>query len=121
MTDMELAIELAWLAGFADGEGCFMVNAHGSGGRLSIAQNDPRPLYRAIRAMRCGKVCGPYAGAGNSKPRYEVNFCGQSFYLAVVDLWPYLSEPKREQIERTMTRVQRTRSLFTSNRCNLTA
>jgi hypothetical protein len=102
--------ELAWAAGFFDGEG------HIGAGRsslhfdrpkirpyaivyLKIGQTDRRPLDRFRDAVGCGAVRGPYKyNRPNNKPiwvwqvgRFE------RVQATVAMLWRFLSEPKRLQ------------------------
>jgi hypothetical protein len=58
------AVDLAWAAGFFDGEGCFTAKsgwAHGHSypqkyPRAEIAQKDPEVLLRFKAIVNCGKV-----------------------------------------------------------------
>lgn len=95
---MDTELELAWAAGFFDGEGCskhYMT--------LSVGQKDRRPLDRFAAAVGYGNVTGPYLHGHkkNGDPIYchhwEVS--GQKAVAVLRKLWPYLSEPKREQIK----------------------
>ena len=52
--------ELAWAAGFFDGEGCFCFSEAGQYVCVSITQTEREPLDRFERAVGLGKVNGPY-------------------------------------------------------------
>jgi hypothetical protein len=98
------AIELAWCAGFYDGEGC----ATTTGGanrlpylRLQVAQKDLRPLTRFQRAVGIGNLGAPDRRTGVSC--WAVH--GTKAERVAELLWPYLSEPKREQIQAVRARV----------------
>ena len=52
--------ELAWAAGFFDGEGCFSYTEKARYGVATITQADIRPLDRFKTAVRVGNVYGPY-------------------------------------------------------------
>lgn len=102
-----MSLELAWAAGFFDGEGSAYVQyssrtKYAEKGKyaypaIQVTQKDPRPLQRFMDAL---------GGIGNVRGPYDKHN-GQCFWhkagkgaLEVVEmLWPYLSEPKREQIE----------------------
>jgi len=115
--------ELAWAAGFFDGEGS--IGLRQQTGRpcpyptISIGQVDPRPLERFQRAIGGhGKIYGPRqrtAPSGRpSKPFWE----WQSNRFEVIQavyalLWRFLSEPKREQVRRTMLELRDARRLST--------
>lgn len=101
--------ELAWAAGFFDGEGCF----HCSGQsrtlqpRVSIGQVDRGSLDRFQRAVQVGKVYGPKKHAGRNEKigyhQYQVgSFEGVQHILAV--LWPFLGPIKKEQGSRVIAR-----------------
>jgi hypothetical protein len=87
-------IELAWAAGFFDGEGS--VYFTGKYITLAITQADRRPLDRFRAALDLGTVRGPYR---LEKSPYFVYTAGVYEIQPVIEkLWPLLSEPKREQI-----------------------
>ena len=103
--------ELAWAAGFFDGEGSICSTArktkHGDSYHMivSISQTDPRPLERFRLAVGMGKVGGPY-NTFNAytkqvyKPVYAFRLHTAGEVLTMVaKLWPYLSEPKRDQMQ----------------------
>lgn len=87
-------IEIAWAAGFFDGEGS--VYATGKYLVLAITQADRRPLERFRAAVSLGTVGGPYR---LEKSPYFTYRAGVYEVQPVIEkLWPLLSEPKREQI-----------------------
>lgn len=115
--------ELAWAAGFFDGEGCCVLARRGAkrvGNKLysqkvpwrihfSINQTASTPLERFQLAVGgFGRVRGPYAPhirnriAGRvqaRKPQWQ--FAAEKFsdvQEIVGRLWLYLSQPKRDQI-----------------------
>ena len=102
--------ELSWAAGFFDGEGNFgsfisKANDRKSGRKryivAQIAQVDVRPLERFLRAVGLGSVHGPYIDKRPTHaPIYQWRYSGAIGCQQLTELlWPYLSEPKREQIE----------------------
>lgn len=93
--------EIVWAAGFFDGEGSAGVQKRDPTRkpymRLTVTQKDPRPLRRFQEAVGAGRIYGPYPPRGVHKW-----IASPKAALLVVELlWPYLSEPKREQISRT--------------------
>ena len=104
--------ELAWAAGFFDGEGHIGVHVgdHSQGRPwkridlyLSISQVDRRVLDRFRDAVGVGSVNGPYihpsvAARKNEQPRYYFTTAKFEHIQAVVAmLWQFLSPVKREQ------------------------
>lgn len=95
--------ELAWAAGFFDGEGCTAKkNATGTSLPsilISISQNDRRVLDRFVAAVGRGGVYGPYDRPNlGSHPMYAAYVIGYDSVLAtMIDLWPYLDEMKQDQ------------------------
>jgi hypothetical protein len=92
--------QLAWAAGFFDGEGHIRNQDYGTL-RLTVTQVDTRPLARFIMAVKClGNVIGPYGDSrGKRQPVYM--FSASSFeevQAIVAMLWCFLSAPKREQV-----------------------
>lgn len=102
--------ELAWSAGFADGEGCFFnQKIKGARGmrvhaRFSVGQNDREVLDRFCAAVGFGKVMGPYKRKWSDWYNYQVNSFEQVQTLGAL-LWTFLSPIKREQFERVITTV----------------
>jgi len=100
--------ELAWAAGFFDGEGWSSGNQQQAGKTkafyLGISQKDPRPLRRFLEAVD-----------QSDRPVYEnrlntVAWSGAKALAVLRKLWPYLSEPKREQAARALTDAHTARS-----------
>jgi hypothetical protein len=86
----------AWAAGFFDGEGTTTCN-HGQLG-LFVAQSEPTTLERFRNSIGgFGKVLGPYPSKTHC-PMYYYKVYGEELNLVIRNLWPYLSEPKRNQI-----------------------
>lgn len=104
--------ERAWAAGFFDGEGCVSPHFDRRPGRtpalqLSIEQNDPRPLERFAMAVgysghaNCRKTIRPPA----NKPMYRIAMGHAATVCALEAMWPYLSDPKREQALRAYEQI----------------
>lgn len=93
---------LAWAAGFFDGEGssgCYRVGKYETFYlRLSIAQNDRKVLDKFQKTVGLGSVLGPYNGKGNSHPYYSFQVQSVELVKQVMDLiWPWLGVAKKEQ------------------------
>lgn len=89
--------ELAWAAGFWDGEGHYGVNNRNQlVGR--IVQASKSPLIRFQRVVG-GKLYGPYTRAqSNRKPVWSLQFNGFEKVQALgAMLWIFSSRPKRQQ------------------------
>jgi hypothetical protein len=93
--------ELAWAAGFFDGEGwSSCVNNTGKNPSLVIGVNQVcyRTLSRFADAVEIGNTFGPYQpGNPNAKPQYAWKATGYKAVVILDKLWPYLGETKREQ------------------------
>jgi hypothetical protein len=113
-------VELAWAAGFLDGEGCIRAKKTGSQPYLSITmpQVDPRPLQRFARVVG-GRINGPYDRKGgnnpNARPCYELVAYSREAWPILSALWPFLSEPKREQAKRTIRKLYTDRRAWVAN------
>lgn len=104
-------IELAWAAGFFDGEGCFK-GARTNGisdtkyGRVSISQKDPEVLYRFKSAVGgLGSVNGPYGKNGDSHcPMWYYAAAGKSQVVTICNLLrPYLSSIKIKDMDNMLS------------------
>lgn len=105
--------ELAWAAGFVDGEGHF--GLHKTRGRptdsrgygspeLTVAQCDRQVLDRLQQALNLGVVGGPYTPKKtNHNLVYLFYVHGFERVQAIICLlWPWLSPVKRKQVKRTL-------------------
>jgi hypothetical protein len=106
--------ELAWAAGFFDGEGYVGVRRDNRPGRnltlqIGIEQVDPRPLMRFRSAV--GLESPVYARPTRRAPKRQVIHrlvMGHRDTVTTMQLlWPYLSGPKREQFLRAVKEVDR--------------
>lgn len=101
----ELNTQLAWVAGFFEGEGNFGPNK--KKGRylcpvVQIAQVGREPLDYVQKVMGLGKVKGPYGPYKSNKQAYYVYMAyGQDALLFVDRVLPYLFN-KGEQVKRTL-------------------
>jgi len=98
--------DLAWAAGFLDGEGSFMFQIRSDDrgrGRLiaQAAQADIRPLQR-LQAILGGKINGPYRILDH-RPYWMWQARGEEHTLGVfAALMPYLTAPKQEPAVRAL-------------------
>ena len=107
-----MSTELAWAAGFFDGEGCFSVIKRKNQEPnlvISITQADVRPLKRFAKIVNLG-IRGPIfrkdSGFGQ-KGHYLVRTSGKEAWRVAHLLMPYLSEPKKEQYQSCLDRGAR--------------
>ena len=107
-------IELAWAAGFFDGEGSTIFASQSKAKRPHLFQLNVRVpqcgefakevLERFKAAVgRLGKVYGPYP-RGPRKPEYQFVACNFEHTQAVLAmLWKFLSVQKREQAKKALS------------------
>lgn len=100
--------ELAWAAGFFDGEGYCGRTAFtkAKGGkkyyrwRADISQVHKEPLERFLKVIGHGKIYGPYTPKSlKSRPYFVWCAEGPNAKAAVKLLAPWLSSPKLQQAE----------------------
>jgi hypothetical protein len=93
--------ELAWAAGFFDGEGSTnLANPEKSRPcdlQVQLGQKDRRPLDR-FAAVLGGRVGGPYRDKQGNEA-YRLTYGGMTARAVIEALFPYLSAPKREQAQ----------------------
>ena len=102
--------ELAWAAGFYEGEGC--IGAYQYGRRLvlrmSVVNTDPEPMQRFYKAVGVGYVTGPNhppAFKAHWKPRYVWQAQTREAIETVVKLlYGELSVRRQQQIDAALTR-----------------
>ena len=98
--------ELAWAAGFFDGEGCVTFGKQGSL-TLSISQTHPEVLVRFREAVGAGVVRGPWHQPSKPNANTLYGYVCTSFepcQHVYAQLWPFLSSVKKQQIIDTVTR-----------------
>lgn len=105
--------ELAWAAGFIDGEGCFGFYTYTQRSKptlygmlkLDVSQANREPLDRLQKALGVGHVTGPHKRK-NPKwaPIYHLQVYGIVDILIVVEaLSPWLCSIKRTQVADAIT------------------
>jgi hypothetical protein len=105
-------LEAAWAAGFYDGEGStgFSHKVKQAGRQrvygyvtLAVSQSgSPETLERFQKAVRCGKVYGPYDHKKNAdtwRPYWRYMASNRDARKALRIMWPWLSSVKRAQAE----------------------
>jgi hypothetical protein len=97
--------ELAWAAGFFDGEGstCLCNNSL----RLQVSQNELEPLERFRVAVGVGKINRRWRTNG-FKDRWNYMYWvgGANAKTALDLLWPYLSSIKRRQALKAFNKIK---------------
>ena len=105
---------LAWAAGFTDGEGCFCINSstdkwHKRGRSIfSIGQVDRRALDRFKQIVGVGKIYGPYGpynGTQATHPHFQFDVYGFEQVQALTALlWTWLGPVKKAQAKSVLQR-----------------
>lgn len=95
------SIELAWAAGFFDGEGCTTFNPHkGRIIKMCVEQVDRENLVRFKAAIEYGNISEPrnYPSRPNASP-LSIWSCSKVSSIRVImrALWPYLGTTKKRQ------------------------
>ena len=105
------SIELAWAAGFFDGEGyvgSMSLRVRPAKGRaravltMEISQVDERPLLRFAAAVGCGSINRRAVRNPRWRQQWRWRAVGGTAEQALCALLPYLSAPKREQAGRAV-------------------
>jgi LAGLIDADG-like domain len=104
--------ELAWAAGFFDGEGCFANNGTKYGTmRVNVSQITREPLERFQKALGVEATIHFKKNGGVTHPErriYQFVVTADENVLGVVKLlWPYLCGPKRRQAIRMLSKRAR--------------
>jgi hypothetical protein len=94
-----LEVELAWAAGFFDGEGCTSKRSSPQTGIcIFIWQNDREVLDRFRNAVGVGKVYGPYSfPSQHGRVNHQYAIANGNSITVLDQLFPFLSSIKREQ------------------------
>jgi hypothetical protein len=96
--------ELAWAAGFFDGEGN-TGSAWSSPIHVQVSNTDLRLLQRFWAALGVGRISGPYTLKNRPQNRPHWHWAATSFedaQAAIALLWVWLSESKRKQAAKAL-------------------
>jgi hypothetical protein len=98
--------ELAWAAGFFDGEGTFGYAGKKGCPAVQISQKDPTVLGRFKEIVGMGTVSGPRKnltpkGRASTIHAYYISGLEPTQYIGAI-LWIFLSQQKRDQFARSM-------------------
>lgn len=96
--------EIAWAAGFFDGEGSCLISSPRTA-YMSVRQTHPEVLHRFQQAVGFGSIRGPYQQKNKKhSPYWEWGVGGHTYVQAAVAiLWGFLGTVKREQALRVLT------------------
>jgi hypothetical protein len=102
--DTDRSLQLAWAAGFVDGEAFVGMNRqHGENGRdyfttiLDVSQNHAKPLARLVELFGGSvKVRRVHKGVGAGTSHYFWRLHGEKAIRALVELLPYLIVKDRQ-------------------------
>jgi hypothetical protein len=102
--------ELAWIAGFLDGEGFIIASKQHGNLYLLVGANqvEPEALRRISRVTKT-KVCGPYQPPSKqkSKPYYVISVGGARAEAFIQLLWPYLTEATKYKYYKAKEKIQK--------------
>lgn len=91
--------EVAWAAGFFDGEGTTSFSQAAKITRIQISQKDPALLHRFQKVFGLGVVRGPYRNGKGVVWQYRLT--RKADVAKVISMmWPFMGDQKREQAMR---------------------
>lgn len=96
--------EVAWAAGFYEGEGC--IHFDGKNLNMTLSQCNREPLDRYYEIMGCGKIYGPYTKR-RVQPIYTWKVSGRSAVEAIGRLSEWLSKRRTEQAQTAIEAYER--------------
>ena len=98
-------VELAWAAGFFDGEGSTSVLSTKRDKytylRMSVSQKNPQLLEKFLSIVGCGKIYKSNQRPIHSWDCYIEKDCESVLAL----LWPFLGEQKKHQADKARNKV----------------
>jgi hypothetical protein len=100
--------EIAWAAGFYEGEGCIIYSRseRSSVWRITVVNTDLEPLERFMKVVGAGSIYEvPKKYQAHHKKCFQWQTARSADIYAVVDLlWDHLSARRKEQINDTIRR-----------------
>lgn len=109
-------LDLGWLAGFLEGEGCFFMSPTKSPG-IKVCSTDLDVLQRAAALME-RPVCGPYQDKRGNKPRWEVNLYGAPCLKVMEMLLPHMGVRRSHTILGVIEKARLLDTLRESRKAN---
>jgi hypothetical protein len=104
--------DLAWAAGFFDGEGCFSFTDRTGYATVAVGQVEREPLERFKAAVDgLGKIYGPYfqvyPGRMSTRPWHQYRAYRREHVQAIAAmLWFKLGDSKRTQARTVLTKLK---------------
>lgn len=99
-------MNIQWIAGLLEGEGCFSVKSKTHGTILSTIQvqchmTDEDVIKRLHTISGCGTAHGPYSNGPKKhyKPRFMWRVSGKPAYLLIKELLPHMGERRTAKME----------------------
>jgi hypothetical protein len=119
-SDFAAKLELAWAAGFFDGEGSTFLQKPEktrpdapSTVKMSISQVCKGNLVRWQAAVGEGSITGPYQQHGlNARPHWKLDVASGRVKATLDKLWPYLGEEKKRQADAALANGRVARGLL---------
>lgn len=89
---------IAWAAGFIEGEGCFGISKLYNSIRITVCNTDLDSIEKLRFILGCGSISGPTT-RGTWKPiyRYQVQ-AGSYVYAILMILFPFMSKRRKLKI-----------------------
>lgn len=90
-------LDLAWLAGIIEGEGCLSPCGPNSW-RVGVKMTDEDVVRRVADVAGVGRVAGPYEPRNGNKPQWTWTVSKSSDVVGLLaTLWPFFGERRRER------------------------
>lgn len=98
--------ELAWAAGFYEGDGTIGCYGKGHGLHMKVVQVDPEPALKFHEVVGVGRISGPIhqpSHTPNQRPYFMWRVSSFEHVQAVVAmLWPWLSCRRKDQARKAL-------------------
>lgn len=104
-----MGTELAWAAGFYDGEGSTSVDTKTKSLQLNVGQAERTTLERFAAAVGAGQVYETMRDPGSLYFHWACTSASKQV-VVIEKLWPYLSGPKKAQVQRCHAKLEELRS-----------
>lgn len=98
--------DLAWAAGFLEGEGSFSVNTTGNSKipTVQAAQVQEEPIDRLLKIFPFGRKYGPYQHKRGKQPHYRFTTHTLDHSQAIAAaVWQWMSPRRKQQITNMLT------------------
>jgi len=121
MTENWTKINIAWLAGLLEGEGCFCKHSQAKSYNIKLVMTDEDVVRKAYLIAGYGTVRGPIFRNNSIKPCWEWVVSKAKYTLAIAyAIYPFMGERRSKKIIELINSINSMKASINGRRCGTT-